>query len=172
MRLVPPSTTLAQSHAAYVRELVERNEKFVPYVLAEVGDSFAEYVSRLTGYSRGIGLPTGHVPSSTYWLLDDADEIVAVSNLRHKLSPFLSSYGGHIGFGVRPSARRQGYASEILGQTLIEASKLGIDDVLVTCDKDNQASARTIQRNGGVLDSEEYMEAHATIIQRYWIRRP
>lgn len=85
---------------------------------------------------------------------------------------FLSRYGGHIGFGVRPSARRRGHATEILRRTLIEAGKLGIADVLVTCDKDNLASARTILRNGGVLDSEEYMEAHAAVVQRYWIRKP
>ena len=77
--------------------------------------------ARISTYDRD-GLPEGHVPSSTFWLLDDADEIVAVSNLRHSLTAFLSSYGGHIGYGVRPSARRRGHATDILRRTLIEAA--------------------------------------------------
>jgi predicted acetyltransferase len=159
-----------RSHASFVREVVDRDEKLVPWVLAEVGDDFREYVARLARQSQGIELPAGFVPSSTFWLLDETDEIVAVSNLRHALTGFLESYGGHIGFGVRPSVRRQGYATEILRQTLIEARKIGIDDVLVTCDKGNVGSAKAIARNGGEFSGEERMEAHSSVVQRYWIR--
>ncbi len=124
----------------------------------------------LDRYSKGIELPEGFVPASTFWLVDDSDQIVAVSHLRHELTDFLLTFGGHIGFGVRPSARRKGYATKILGQTLLEAKKLAIRKVLVTCDKANTGSVKAITKNGGVLDAEEYMEEHACVVQRYWIR--
>jgi predicted acetyltransferase len=170
-QLMRPSAQFERSHASFIAEVLDRGEKLVPYVLAEVGDNFADYLAMLERNARGIDLPHGHVPSSTFWLLDDAGEIVAVSHLRHALTESLLSYGGHIGFGVRPSARRQGYATETLRQTLSEARKLGIDDVLVTCDKGNIASARTIVSNGGVFSGEEYLEAHSSVVQRYWIPR-
>ena len=110
------------------------------------------------------------MPNSTFWLVDSHDEIVAVSNLRHELTADLMKLGGHIGYGVRPSARRKGYATEILRQTLAEAQKLGIGDIRITCDKDNLGSSRAIARNGGELDKEEYMEERGCIVKRYWIR--
>ena len=151
-------------------EFRERGEELVPWVLTVVGDDFQAYVDALDRYSKGIELPEGFVPASTFWLVDDSDQIVAVSHLRHELNDFLLTFGGHIGFGVRPSSRRKGYATKILGQTLLEAKKLAIRKVLVTCDKANTGSVKAITKNGGVLDAEEYMEEHACVVQRYWIR--
>lgn len=75
--------------------------------------------------------------------------------------------GGHIGYGIRPSERRKGYATVLLNLALIKARELGIQRALVTCDRDNIGSAKTIMNNGGVLDSED--EVDGTIIQRYWV---
>ena len=169
-QLIRPSTRYERSHSTYLAEVRDSGEELVPWVLAEMDNDFGEYVSWLERESAGIDLQAGFVPSSTFWLIDSADEIVAVSNLRHRLTEFLLSYGGHIGFGVRPSARRKGYATEILRQTLKEASRLKIEDVLVTCDKGNVGSAKAILANGGEFSGEEYMEAHSSIVQRYWIR--
>jgi len=96
---------------------------------------------------------------------------ITVSNLRHALTEQLETVGGHIGFGVRPSARLQGYATEILRQTLVQARALGIGDVLVTCNKGNIGSTKAILRNGGEFSGEDSSEAHSGVIQRYWIRR-
>jgi len=169
-RLVRPSARHEESHASFIAEVVNLGEKLVPWVLAEVGDDFGDYLTRLDRASRGLDLRPGLVPHSTFWLLDATDTIVAVSNLRHSLTDFLRSYGGHIGFGVRPSVRRRGYATEVLRRTLLEARKLGIRDVLVTCDKGNVGSARAILANGGEFDSESVVEPHPIPVQRYWIR--
>jgi predicted acetyltransferase len=75
--------------------------------------------------------------------------------------------GGHIGYGIRPSARNQGCGTKILELALEKVREMGIKQVLVTCDKDNVHSARVIQKNGGKLDSE--IEKDNKIIQRYWI---
>ena len=76
--------------------------------------------------------------------------------------------GGHIGDGIRPSERGKGYGTELVRLALIECKKLGIHRVLMTCDKDNIASAKTILRNGGVLENEVVNE-EGEIEQRYWI---
>ena len=169
-RLIKPTSELQSSHASFVAEFLERGEQLVPWVLEEVGDSFDNYVAWLDSSSRGRNLPESFVPNSTFWLVDDEDEIVAVSNLRHELTENLVRFGGHIGFGVRPSMRRRGYGVEVLRQTLAEARALGIGDIRVTCDRENLGSARVIVRNGGQIDDEEYMEEHAHVVQRYWIR--
>lgn len=169
MRLIRPSAHFEASHSSLIEEFRKRGDDLVPWVLAEVGGDFAEYVTRLEQYSRGFGLPKGFVPTTTLWLVDGSDEIVAVSSLRHELTPSLLDYGGHIGFGVRPGARRQGYATEILRGTLMEARTLGIDKVLLTCDKNNVGSAKAISKNGGQLWDERYMKDHACVLQRYWI---
>ena len=82
---------------------------------------------------------------------------------------YLRDFGGHIGYGVRPSERRKGYATLMLRLVLDKARAMGIERVLITCDKDNLASARVIQKNGGVLDSESYSEQAKRVTQRYWI---
>ena len=77
-------------------------------------------------------------------------------------------HSGHIGYGVRPARRRQGYAARMLGMALVIAEGLGIDRALITCDKRNIASAHTILKNGGVLENE-IEEESGQITQRYWI---
>ena len=111
----------------------------------------------------------GRVPDSVFFLLDnDRDRLLGAVNIRHYLSDALLKEGGHIGDGIRPSERRRGYGTEIVRLALIECRKLGITRVLMTCDKDNVASAKTIIKNGGVLENE-FVNSEGNIEQRYWI---
>ncbi len=89
-------------------------------------------------------------------------------NIRHYLNDYLLQYGGHIGDGIRPSERRKGYATKMVGLALEECKKLGINRVLMVCDKDNIGSAKSIVYNGGVLENE-FADEDGTIEQRYWI---
>lgn len=97
--------------------------------------------------------------------------MVAVSNLRHELTEGLRREGGHIGYGVRPSARHRGHATRILQETLARAAARGITEVLLTCDKANVGSARTIMNAGGLLVSEELLPGRDDATQRYIIRQ-
>jgi predicted acetyltransferase len=81
----------------------------------------------------------------------------------------LRKEGGHIGYGVRPSARRRGHGTELLRSTLLKAKELGLRKVLVTCGKENLGSVKVILVNGGVLESEEFMQPRNEVVQRYWI---
>ena len=171
-QLVEPTAELEQSHKSFLKEFRDRREPVVPWIVEEPYETFAEYVEMLHRAARGIGIPEDFVPHSTHWLLDSRGEIVAIANLRHRVTERLLSYGGHLGYGVRPSARRLGYGCEVLKQTLVVAKRLGIDRVRLTCDKNNIASAKTILRNGGKLETEGYMAEHGHLVQRYWIELP
>jgi predicted acetyltransferase len=167
--LIRPDSRYGDSIRSFVREFADAGEELVPWVLAGLGDDVEAYVTTLERQSRGQSLEEGHVPHSTFWLLDGAGEIVAVSNLRHRLNAFLREVGGHIGFGVRPSARRQGFATEVLRCTLAEARKLGIDRAFLTCDKGNIGSEKAIVNNGGVLQDEVWSDAYSRLVLRFWI---
>lgn len=104
---------------------------------------------------------------ATYWWIADGQTYLGAISLRHALNDLLLNAGGHIGYGVRPSARRRGVATWALGAVLPSARDLGLDRVLVTCADDNVPSARTIERNGGVLEDVRMTELGLT--RRYWI---
>ena len=111
----------------------------------------------------------GKVPDSVYFLLDIEREILlGAVNIRHYLNDYLLQFGGHIGDGIRPSERRKGYATEMIRLSLIECKKLGIDRVLMVCDKTNIGSAKSIIKNGGVLENE-FVDDNGKTQQRYWI---
>ena len=111
----------------------------------------------------------GKVPDSTFFLLDEQRNIfIGAANIRHYLNDYLLEYGGHIGDGIRPSERRKGYATELIRLSLLECKKLGIDRVLMVCDKDNIGSRKSIINNGGVLENE-FVDEKGNINQRYWI---
>jgi len=111
----------------------------------------------------------GLVPDSVFFLLDiDRNRLIGAVNIRHYLSNYLLKYGGHIGDGIRPSERKKGYATKMIELALIECKKLGINKVLMTCNKENIASAKTIIKNGGILENE-VIDLDGKLLQRYWI---
>lgn len=110
----------------------------------------------------------GKVPDSTYFCLDEERDImVGAVNIRHRLNEHLLQFGGHIGDGIRPSERRKGYATQMIGLALKECKNLGIHKVLMVCSKDNVGSAKSITNNGGILENE--IPDQGKIQQRYWI---
>ena len=106
------------------------------------------------------------VPCSYFWVTDGR-EVIGSLAVRHELSAWLLEEGGHIGYSIRPSRRREGHASRALALALDRARDLGLDRVLITCDLDNEPSRRTIERNGGVL--EDIRETWLGTTRRYWI---
>ena len=98
---------------------------------------------------------------------EEDNQLVGMINIRHTLNEYLYNYGGHIGYSVRKIERRKGYATEMLKIALDECRKLGMEKVLITCDSDNIASAKTIKSCGGILENEVHDDEG--LIQRYWI---
>lgn len=135
----------------------------------EEGMSFRRYLELLAEQERGERLPANHVPS-TFLFAFAGTRIVGRVSIRHALNPYLERFGGHIGYVVVPEYRRQGHATAILRQSLqIARQKLGLTRVLVTCDDDNVGSIRTIEKNGGVLESIVAGPDGDQPKRRYWI---
>ena len=103
------------------------------------------------------------------YVREEDDKVVGVIQIRHRFNEFLEKYAGHIGYSVCPSERRKGYASQMLSGVLPECRRLGIYDVLVCCLEDNEASRKTILKNGGVYESKVFEPRSQRWIERYWI---
>jgi predicted acetyltransferase len=117
-------------------------------------DSFARYVEWLVAQAlEDSPRPDGYVPSTSLWWVD-GEQYLGRLAIRHRLTPHLLEAGGHIGYDVRPTARRRGHATAMLRAALPVARDLGIESALLTCDADNVASRKVIEHAGGVLEDE------------------
>ncbi|MDF2685069.1 MAG: acetyltransferase [Clostridia bacterium] len=129
--------------------------------------TYEEWLVKITNDLDKNKITANRVPSTTYFAVID-DRIVGTIQIRHELNAFLLSYGGHIGYGIRPTERRKGYATKMLSLALEKSKALGLKRVLVSCDKANIGSAKTIINNGGILENE-VTEENGNVYQRYWI---
>lgn len=118
---------------------------------AQGGDWVAQYLAVEWAWREHA--PEGFVPSTTLWWAD-GDAFLGRISIRHYLNDDLSEIGGHIGYDIRPTARRQGHATAMLAAALPRAAALGIEKALITCDADNIGSRKVIERNGGVLEDQ------------------
>ncbi len=126
-------------------------------------DGFAHYVADLHAAElEETPREPGLVPATTLWYVEAASYLGRLA-IRHRLTPFLLEEGGHIGYDVRPTARRRGHATAMLRAALPVALGIGIDPVLVTCDTDNDASRKVIESAGGVLEDVRRGKL------RYWV---
>ena len=165
LRLVKLEPKYRRHLTEMMEEWYATGEKIIPYAIRRLDyRDFDHYLSNLEVKDASGGL----VPDSTFFCLDEERDIfVGAVNIRHYLNEGLLLNGGHIGDGVRPSERRKGIATAMIGLALKECRKLGIDRVLMVCDRDNIGSAGSIRNNGGVLENEVLVDG--VWEQRYWI---
>ena len=168
LSLVKPDVGLQDEYLSFYREWKESGEQLIPWVISKDPSDFAQMVKWLQDNERGENIPEGWVPDSTYWLVADERRIVGAVNIRHALTERLFNAGGHIGYGIRPSERGKGYATELLRLALEKTRELGLTDILVVCDESNLASEKVIQKNGGVPDTP-FVEEDGNVVKRYWI---
>lgn len=168
VQLVEPDESRREESIAYLQEYGAAGETWGQGVLEEVRRDFPGFVHRVRQWEHGLRSPPDGVPTSIF-LLMSGSHILGECSLRHRLTDSLRDDGGHISYGVRPSERGKGYATHMLMLVLEKARLRGLKRVLLTCDKDNTASARVIQKNGGILDSEGISQRRGKAIQRFWI---
>ncbi|WP_392424090.1 GNAT family N-acetyltransferase [Barrientosiimonas humi] len=169
IRLVEPSKRL---HASWWEGIAEFDADATLHGYSAFGFERADLASEpafgdwLDQQRRNLtDPPEGFVPATLFWIVDDVapDRVLGSLHLRHELNAYLLEEGGHIGYGVRPSARGRGVATSALREAIAYAGSIGIDRLLVTCDDGNEPSQRTIEAGGGVLEDVR----HGT--RRYWI---
>ncbi|MDD4797139.1 MAG: GNAT family N-acetyltransferase [Eubacteriales bacterium] len=166
LRLALPTQATEAAYWDFIEEWQQQGERIVPFAVSPRGYGYAQWLAHQRAARSADTCAAGWVPSHLYLLLR-GDTIVGAIDIRHYLNDHLLMSGGHIGYGVRPTARRRGYATAMLALALPLARALSIDRALITCDDTNVGSARTIEKNGGVLENK--IEDEGKLIRRYWI---
>ena len=175
MRLVFPNLSYKDKATDYIREFYEYGSEIngtcgLDRFLRE--STYEAWLEKLVRDMDLANIPESRVPGLTYFYVREADDrIVGMINIRLALNEFLRNEGGHIGYSVRPTERRRHYGTDMLNAGLKVCGVIGIREVLVSCDKENAASAGVIKNCGGELQREFYSEAFHETVQMYAIRR-
>jgi predicted acetyltransferase len=109
-------------------------------------DNFEQYVEKLNNNAKGIDLPEGYVPCSTFWLVNESNKVLGAIRIRHKSIPF----DGHIGYDIAKKYRGKGYGTKILELALPIAKQIGIDKAILNCESSNIRSEKVIRANKGI----------------------
>lgn len=166
-RLREPEPRFEAAYRSFVEQF-KRHEKNVSFLWQPEEQSFTEFLEELCDRAQGRNLPEGFVPARKFWYVTDVGMILGELDLRDRLTPALEDYGGHIGYRICPGQRGKGHGTRMLALALDEARNLGLARVLVTCDPENRASVRVIERNGGRLTSRSVAYT-GRMTSRYWI---
>lgn len=171
MRLVFPNITYKDRALDYIREFYEYGSEIsgsgsLDRYLRE--STYEAWLDKLRDDMDIANMPETKVPALTYFFVrEEDDRIIGMVNIRLALNDFLRNEGGHIGYSVRPTERRKNFGTELLRAALKVCSRIGIREVLVSCGKNNPASAGVIKNCGGVLKYEMHSEFFDEELQMY-----
>lgn len=169
--LVKPDITYYEQYNEMMAEWCADHTSISPWFLREPFasiDDFARFVKMLNDCENGI-VDKNYASSSSYFVLDEKGKMIGATSLRHYLTVAGYHSWGHIGYGVRPSERRKGYATRMLQMMLEQAKARNIYKVLLAAYESNIGSWKTIERCGGVLENIVFEEGDDREIRRYWI---
>lgn len=167
IKLKAPSKTYRDEIWAYRAEFLESKESIDGSGGLQEAESFEAWYEGVCANSYAKSVREGLVPATMLLAFNNEEKLIGMIDIRHYLNDFLLAAGGHIGYSVRPDQRKKGYATQMLAQALTICKERGMKRCLLTCDRDNIASVKVIERNGGVLENE--VEQEGVFIRRYWI---
>ncbi len=172
-RLLEPAEGMREEYLGYIEEFRAAGAFNHQDHREEVIRDFEGFLRRCRDDAAGRNLGGTRVPQANWWLFGGG-RLRGTCRLRHRLNEILARHGGHIGYDVRPGEQGKGYATAMVAMVLEKARQLGLTRVMLTCKKDNPASARVIVKNGGVLEQECWWEENGRrlLIQNYWIELP
>lgn len=175
MKMVFPKIEYKDKAIDYIKEFMEYGSEVhgsggLDRYLQEA--TYEEWLQKLIDDLDMANIKPNRVPTLTYFYVREVDDkIIGMVNIRLALTDFLRKEGGHIGYSIRPTERRKQYGTHLLLEALKVCDQIGIKQVIVSCDKDNPASAGVIKKCQGKLEEEFYSDTFKTIVQRYVIER-
>ncbi len=171
LKLVKPSNQYKESYLKSFRESSQVGV-YDLYTLEDAEKNFEEILRRMELFEteKCIELVGDSVPCTVLWLVD-GDEFIGRISIRHRLNDWYGKYGGQIGYAISPFYRGKGYGTLILKSGLQSEviKKLDIDQILITCDENNIASLKIIEKNNGIFEGKIYQEEADVTKLRYWI---
>ncbi len=170
LKLIEPTMEYANEILSFRQEFLDCGDSMDGSSSLRKFERAEDWLEKVERYKHQETVPPGRVPATQLICIRESDgKLVGMIDVRHTLSDYLRDFGGHIGYSVRPSERRKGYAAWMLQNALPYCKSLGIDDVLVTCLADNEGSRRTILRNGGVYAETVREPREDVLLEKYWI---
>lgn len=168
--LIKPDMTYAEEIISYRNEFLETGSSMDGCGSLRRHSDPREWLAYNEMLESKETVPEFWVQSSQFiYVRKPENRIVGMIQVRHYFNEFLEKYGGNIGYSIRPSERRKGYATRMLHDFLPYCREIGLSKVLITCLTENEGSRRTILKNGGVYESTVYEPKDKEYLERYWI---
>ena len=168
--LTKPTDEYATQIAEYRQEFLNTGDSMDGCGSLRVMENPFDFLKKCKDYESKETLPEGRVTATQFLLIRRGDNrLVGMIQVRHYFNDYLEKYAGHIGYSIRPSERRKGYAKQMLKMALSFCREIGLDKVLITCIDGNIGSEKTILANGGVYESTVYEPDGKEYLKRFWI---
>ena len=168
--LIRPTNEYATQIVEYRQEFLDARDSMDGTGPLRRFENPDEYIKTCAEYEDPEKIPSHLVPATQFFFVRKSDnKLVGMIQVRHRFNDFLEKYAGHIGYSVRPSERRKGYAKEMLGMALSFCREIGIDKVMITCIDGNIGSEKTILANGGVYEYTIHEPNENENLKRFWI---
>lgn len=170
IKLIKPTLEYANDIMEYKEEFLQCGDTMDGCANLRECSTAEEWIEENELRESNKTVPSDRVTSNAYIAVRMSDnKIIGMINFRHHINhPILSTWGGHIGYSIRPCERKKGYATEMLRQVVINCKIYGLDKILVTCNKNNIGSKKTIITNGGLFEKDIVIDGDT--IERYWIQ--
>ncbi len=171
VKLVKPKKSDQKDVEEFKNEFFSSGENNIPgsTSLPEF-DSYQKWLKNTRLFEKQQTVPVeGFVPATQYLLRRKSDgRLIGMLSIRHELNDHLKNFGGNFGGSIRPSERNHGYSAKMLQLGIKKAKKLGLSRVLVTCLDTNHASAKSIQKAGGIFENKKKYAKTGETFMRFW----
>lgn len=168
--LVEPNEEYAEQIAEYKQAFLDANSSMDGCGPLRRCEDSLTYISECRKYTSYETLPEDWVLTTQFFYIRKADNrLVGMIQVRHYFNDWLSKFGGHIGYSIKPDERRKGYATSMLKAVLPYCKEIGLDKILISCIDSNIGSEKTILNNGGVYESTVYEQDRKRNLKRFWI---